>query len=123
MADPAAKAMDVQEKFEFYMLSLTFTLLALSVQSASFGNNLASDILELIGWCLLLISGVIGIFRLEMVPVALRYYAVQSEAEVDEADLKKVESKIASRKYIWFFIAGLAFVILARSIPALSKII
>ncbi len=120
MADLEAKAMDIQEKFELYLVSLTFTLLALSVQTVSFGNHPTADVIEILGWVVLLISGVIGLFRLQYVPVVLRYYAARKAGkEVDENDLEKIERKIASRIYIWLFVAGLIMIILSRSAPVL----
>ena len=43
MLDIEAKAIDIQEKFELYLVSLTFTVLALSVQTASFGTHPVAD--------------------------------------------------------------------------------
>lgn len=124
MNDIEKKAMDIQEKFELYLVSLTFTFLALSVQTASFGTHSTGDALELIGWILLFISGITGIFRLALVPVVLRYYAAKELGEnVDEEDLTKVEAKISSRKSLWLFVAGLAVIILARSAPPLAQAI
>lgn len=124
MPDIEAKAMDIQEKFELYLVSLTFTVLALSVQTASFGINPVGDAFELLGWVLMLISGITGLLRLELVPVVLRYYAAkEQQKDVDEEDLAKVENKISSRKSMWLFISGLIFIILARSISPLSQAI
>ena len=58
-----------QEKFEFYLISLVFTLLALSIQTSEFGKSNVADVFELLGWLLLLISGVFGLWRLEYLPV------------------------------------------------------
>lgn len=122
MANLEAKAMDIQEKFELYLVSLTFTLLALSVQTASFGKYPTADVLEILGWALLLISGIIGIFRLQYVPVVLRYYAAkEADHEVDENDLASIEKKIASRLYIWLFVSGLIILIFSRSAPVVSE--
>jgi hypothetical protein len=62
----------LQEKFELYLLGLTFTLLGLAVQTAKFGTYQHADILELLGWLALLISGLIGLSRLEWLPVAYK---------------------------------------------------
>ena len=122
MADVEAKAMDIQEKYELYLVSLTFTLLALSVQSASFGTHPIGDAFELLGWLLLLISGITGLLRLEQVPVVLRYYAAkEQQKDVIEEQLAKVEARISSRKSLWCFVSGLTLVILARSIAPLSQ--
>lgn len=62
-------AQQTQEKFEFYMISLVFTLLALSIQTASFGKSDFSDICELLGLALLFVSGISGVWRMEYVSV------------------------------------------------------
>ena len=48
----------VQEKFEFYFLSLTFIVLGLSIQTSEFDGSLLSDGLELISWACLFISAI-----------------------------------------------------------------
>jgi NhaP-type Na+/H+ or K+/H+ antiporter len=58
-------AQGVQEKFEFYFLSLIFTILALTIQTAKFGRSGAEDVLELSGWVCLLIAGVVGLWKME----------------------------------------------------------
>jgi NhaP-type Na+/H+ or K+/H+ antiporter len=122
MADLETKATDIQEKFELYLVSLTFTILALSIQTASFGKYPTADVVEILGWVVFLISGVTGLIRLQYVPVVLRYYAAKETGNaVDENDLEKVEKKIASRIYIWLFVAGLVMIVLSRSAPVLSK--
>ena len=60
----------LQEKFEFYLLALVFTILGLAIQTAKFGNADIADSLELLGWLLLLVSGITGLSRLEWLPVA-----------------------------------------------------
>lgn len=62
----------LQEKFELYLLALIFTLLGLAVQTAKFGASQIADTLELLGWVLLLISGFVGLSRLEWLPVAYK---------------------------------------------------
>lgn len=48
----------IQEKFRFYVLGLTFTILALAIQTAKFGISAVADGLELFGWVVLFVSGV-----------------------------------------------------------------
>ena len=74
-------AANTQEKFEFYFLSLVFTLLALSIQTSSFGNNIYSNSYELIGWMLLLVSGLCGLWRMEFVPVQHAKISQKQEIE------------------------------------------
>ena len=63
-------ARQLQEKFELYLLALVFTLLGLAVQTAKFESNDWANFLELTGWVSLIVSGVVGISRLEWLPVA-----------------------------------------------------
>lgn len=77
----------LKERFEFYIIALIFTILGLSIQTATFEASLISDILELVGWLLLLTSGLAGLSRLEYLPVTYDMYA---EAEKREADGNRV---------------------------------
>jgi len=63
---------ELQEKFELYLLALIFTILGLAIQTAKLGINRASDVLEVLGWLSLMVSGLTGLSRLEWVPVALK---------------------------------------------------
>lgn len=74
-------AANTQEKFEFYFLSLVFTLLALSIQTSSFGSNIYSNYYELFGWVLLLVSGLCGLWRMEFIPVQHAKIAKKQEIE------------------------------------------
>jgi hypothetical protein len=58
----------IQEKFEFYFLSLTFIILGLSIQTSKFGAYAISDVLELLGWISLFISGMAGLSRMRWAP-------------------------------------------------------
>lgn len=59
----------VMEKYEFYFLGLTFTLLGASIQTADFGDysNLNS-IIELMAWFAFGLSGVVGLSKIENLP-------------------------------------------------------
>lgn len=61
-------AQQTQEKFYFYMTALVFTLLGLSIQTASFGSSNIANLLELSGWVSFLMSGLAALYRLELVP-------------------------------------------------------
>lgn len=74
-------AQTTQEKFEFYVISLVFTLLALSIQTAEFGNSTFSNFFELSGWLCLLVSGFAGLWRMEFVPVEHGKLAKKTELE------------------------------------------
>lgn len=59
---------EVQEKFDFYLLALVFTVLGLSIQTATFTT--INYKFEIAAWLLFLISGILGLLRLEAVPNA-----------------------------------------------------
>lgn len=61
-------AQHTQEKFHFYMTALVFTLLGLSIQTASFGNSITANFFELSGWMSFFLSGLAALYRLELVP-------------------------------------------------------
>jgi len=86
-----AIAQQTQEKFEFYLLSLVFTLLALSVQTAKFEAVITADILELVGWLFLIISGCSGLSRMQWVPVIRTKLAQQQSFEDEIFNLKKLQ--------------------------------
>jgi hypothetical protein len=71
----------LQEKFDFYSLALTFAILGLSVQTFKLGRGKASDVAELLGWALLLGSGLIGLVRLSWQPQVFRIYSESTENE------------------------------------------
>ena len=77
----------LKERFEFYVIALAFTILGLSIQTASFGTSLPSDSFELLGWLFLFISGLVGLSRLEWIPV---WYDVRVEIEDWLSNAKRV---------------------------------
>lgn len=76
-----AVAQQQQEKLHFYLLSLVFTLLGLSVQTSKLGASPIADWLELAGWLFLLLSGLAGLWYMEMNPVIRLKMAQKSEFE------------------------------------------
>lgn len=62
----------VLEKFEFYFLGLTFTLLGAAIHTATFpGRSHVSVIAEIIGWAGFAISGLVGLSKVEHLSVAI----------------------------------------------------
>ena len=84
-----AIAQKTQEKFEFYLPSLAFTLLALSIQTANFGTAITANVLELAGWLSFIVSGIAGLWRMEWVPV-IRIKLAQKQGFEDEIFKLKV---------------------------------
>ena len=86
-----AIAQQTQEKFEFYLLSLVFTLLALSIQTAKFGTVITADALELAGWLSFIVSGIAGLWRMEWVPVIRIKLAQQQGFEGEISKMKELQ--------------------------------
>lgn len=84
---------EIQAKFEFYLIALVFTLLGLSIQTAKFGVIIAADIYEILGWVSLLVSGLIGLWRIEWVPVALATHAGSVRLQNEKNELESHRSR------------------------------
>lgn len=85
----------LQEKYEYYLVALTFTLLALSVQTATFTDDKAVTILELLGWASLLVSGFIALTRMELQPSGHENFAIL-DAEKEKLSALKSGNLVAS---------------------------
>jgi hypothetical protein len=85
-----AIAQQTQEKFELYLLSLVFTLLALSIQTAKFSGLVVADGLELVGWACFVVSGLAGLSRLEWISNIRVKLATQSDLENEVFKLKEL---------------------------------
>lgn len=95
--DPRSVAVDIQTKFQFYVLGLTFGVLALSVQTASFGGQpVVARIAELLAWLFLLASGLFGLSRIEWTPHAYLVDSVSQEVEARKRSLEKAQLQGAS---------------------------
>ena len=70
---------DVQTKFDFYLLALTFTILGLAVQTATDVTELLCTLVELASWVLFLLSGIFGLYRLAWLPVG---YILEADYDV-----------------------------------------
>lgn len=73
-------ARSLQSKFDFYFLALVFTTLGLSIQTARFSSSVQFWC-EILSWMMLLISGLMGLSRLEWMPAMYRNYSHLSEGE------------------------------------------
>jgi hypothetical protein len=79
----------LQQKFDFYMIALTFGVLGLSIQTARFGRAVTADSLELMGWALLLSSGLVGLSRLEWLPQLYHAYSQRENLAVQVSGLRR----------------------------------
>lgn len=133
-------AQEVHHKLEFYLVALAFTTAAFATQTGKLSGNILGDLAEGMSWILLVLSGLVGLSRLERIPVAYRIYEyvkkrklsveeykeeteyadsisiLKSQIAEFEPELKKVETGNL-RRYFWqklFLVAGLAVLLLAR---------
>ena len=60
-----------QQKFEFYMVALVFTVLGLSIQTANENVSFFILAMELFAWAFFLISGLSGLSKLEWAPITM----------------------------------------------------
>lgn len=82
----------VQEKFEFYFLSLTFIILGLSIQTSKFGTHPIADGFELLAWMSLFVSGLSGLSRMRWVPSLYKVKDVIVRRERYRDEAKRRES-------------------------------
>lgn len=82
-----------QEKFDFYVVALAFTVLGLAIQTAHFGGRPLSDVLELLGWSGLMTSGIGGLFRLQHQPHVYQFMGLQANQESRLAGLRKAREQ------------------------------
>lgn len=84
-----AIAQKLQSQFRFYVASLVFTLLALSVQTAEFGTSKVHDSAEIIGWILLLLCGLASLWYIEMEATVREQGGLEAEYSQKLLDAKK----------------------------------
>ena len=71
-------AAEYQQRFDFYVVGLTFVLLGASIQTSGFGASPVADVLEIGAWASLLVAGLLGLSRLEAFPRGHRIDEVTS---------------------------------------------
>lgn len=119
----------LQDTFELYVLGLTFTILGLSVQTATFGIGVIADIIELIAWVMLFISGMAGLYRGQWKPNLYHVFGMKATREVETEDVEKVidnlQNKITRSGHVqkWFFVLGLLALIMARGYHPVAGVI
>jgi NhaP-type Na+/H+ or K+/H+ antiporter len=82
----------VMEKYEFYFLALTFTLLGLSIQTVDFESySNINTIIELLGWLLFGVSGVVGLSKIEYLPSIITIRNERDAASSYVSELQKIK--------------------------------
>lgn len=80
------------EKFEFYFLGLTFTLLGAAIQTAAFTDHShVSVITEIIGWAGFAISGLVGLSKLEHLSVVVYLRNRKNEFENNKSQFERAK--------------------------------
>lgn len=94
------RAAVISDKFELYIISLVFTLLGLSIQTAKFDSYVVLNFSELFGWIALLVSGVFGLWRMEYVPVVLQNLGRKENFENRVFELEKAKLQGGEKVYV-----------------------
>jgi NhaP-type Na+/H+ or K+/H+ antiporter len=130
-------AHDAQEKFDHYFPVLAFSILGLAVQTAKFGHS--ADRLEVASWALLLVAGLLALWRLKKTPVlhlldgrydlGMQRYVIQdTKDDMQEHELEMMKRELAVRhKRVWrlfdlqltIFAIGVVALLAARAIVGL----
>lgn len=86
-------AVKFQQTFELYLIGLVFTVLGLAVQTAPTPLVAWISLVEIAGWFFLGLSGVLGLLRLERVPIAHKVNAQVHEARESIAQVQEREAR------------------------------
>ena len=114
---------DLRQKFELYFVSVAFTLAGLSVQTATRSGPPWRLPIEVVGWILLLVAGLVGLWRISKlwqreVGVA-EYHESQwtTPNRALKAELEKLEKKIRIFGTVQYctFLLGFVFVVASRA--------
>jgi hypothetical protein len=85
-------AQSSQQHFHQYVIPLTFTVLALSLQTSKFGLSLPADVSELLSWISLLVSGLIGLTRWELTLHLHKMFVHQADIDLRTEGLQRAKS-------------------------------
>lgn len=115
------KAVDVFHRLSMYMVMLSFSAVALAIQTASFGSQQLPNLLELLSWAALIFSGIMGLLQIERMAILIR-----NEARI--AEMARPSSSVANkhedygkawdRRYTlqkWMLVVGITLLGLSRA--------
>lgn len=71
-----ATAQRIQEKYDFFFVAVTFTILGLAIETADFGIGQLNDAAEIGSWGFLLIGALAGMSRVELAARTHHLYAL-----------------------------------------------
>jgi hypothetical protein len=140
-------AQEVHHKLEFYLVAVAFTTAAFAIQTGRFSGLVIGDAAEALSWVLLVASGILGLLRLEYIPVAYRVYhsiqvreqsisqhedddeqhdaivALRAQVAETEPKLKEIEGKNQAR-YVWqkrLLVIGFGLLLVARVVAQIIE--
>ena len=77
-------------KFDYFIIGLTFSILALAIQFGVESSLIFPGIAELLGWVFLLVSGIFGLSRLEWRP---SYFELGANIVASKTGLQTAKAK------------------------------
>lgn len=84
---------EARNKFDFYVVALSFTLLGLAVQTAPSTPPPAVAVFELLGWLGLLAAGLSGLHRLELQPRVFELLGLQAGQQSRLAGMRRARAE------------------------------
>ncbi len=121
--------LELRQKFELYFVSLAFTLAGLSVQTATHSGPSWRLPIEVAGWLLLLVAGLVGLWRISK--LWLREVGVAESQDSQwgapnqalKAELVQLEKHIRIFATVQYgaFLTGFVFVIASRAAALLCS--
>jgi len=121
--------LELRQKYELYFVSIAFTLAGLSVQTATRAGPSWRLPIEVIGWLLLVLAGLIGLWRVSKLwlrEVGVAEYEESQGSNPDAAfktELEKVEKRIRTLGTVQYgtFLAGFVLIVLSRAAALLCS--
>jgi hypothetical protein len=122
--------LELRHKFEIYFVTLIFTLLALAIQTYKKFTVSFVNYLEIIGWCSLLIAGLLGLYSVSrlwlkevgVAEVEFRRFHGETVKQLGD-EVNQLESNIRrSEKFkTAFFILGLLALMASRGLQLICS--
>src|SRR2546425_10742445 len=91
-------AYSIKEKLELYLVGLAFATLALAIQTAKFDGSTISQIAEFVGWFFMLVSAIVGVWRVSYIGPLYSQYA---EIRRKEAEGIRMEQALIAGLQTW----------------------
>ena len=113
-------AASIGSQFDFYLVALTFTILAFSLQTGTFNRHGFRDFLEAASWLAFLVSGICGLWRLEYIPVIYRARHHLDTVKPPDQEVERSFPRLEKHNHLkysvqrWSFLGGICALLIAR---------